>query len=81
MKYGIFGSAVGDGTLDDVVAQAASTERDGFAAYWAPNIFGHDAMTALAGIGVTDFAAVEFGATADEVANTREALKGLLSGK
>ena len=52
MEYGIFGSAVGDGTLDDVVAQAASTERDGFAAYWAPNIFGHDAMTALAVAGI-----------------------------
>ncbi|MCH9722684.1 MAG: LLM class flavin-dependent oxidoreductase, partial [Actinomycetia bacterium] len=33
---------------------------------------------ALAGIGVTEFAAVEFGATPDEVVNTREALKGLL---
>ena len=51
MKYGIFGSAVGDGTLDDVVAQAASTERDGFAAYWVPHIFGHDALTALAIVG------------------------------
>ena len=33
----------------------------------------------LAGIGVTDFAAVEFGGTPDEVADTREALKGLLA--
>jgi len=33
---------------------------------------------ALAEIGVTDFAAVEFGATPDEVSATREALKGLL---
>jgi 5,10-methylenetetrahydromethanopterin reductase len=48
MKYGIFGSAVNEGTLDDVVAEAASAERDGFAAYWAPNIFGLDALTALA---------------------------------
>lgn len=48
MKYGIFGGAVNDGTLDDVVAEAAAAERDGFAAYWAPHIFGHDAMTALA---------------------------------
>ena len=30
------------------------------------------------GIGVTDFAAVEFGATPEEIANTREAIKGLL---
>ena len=48
MRYGIFGGAVNDGTLDDVVAEAASAERDGFAAYWAPHIFGHDTMTALA---------------------------------
>lgn len=51
MKYGIFGSAVNDGTLDDVVAQAAAVERDGFAAYWAPHIFGLDALTALAVVG------------------------------
>ena len=51
MRYGIFGGAVNDGTLDDVVAEAASAERDGFAAYWAPHIFGLDALTALAVVG------------------------------
>lgn len=51
MRYGIFGSTVNDGTLDDVVAEAAAVERDGFAAYWAPNIFGLDALTALAVVG------------------------------
>ena len=51
MKYGIFGDAVNTGTLDDVVEQAASVERDGFAAYWAPHIFGLDTMTALAVVG------------------------------
>jgi len=51
MKYGIFGGAVSDGTLDDAVAQAASAERDGFDSFWAPNIFGHDALTALAVVG------------------------------
>jgi alkanesulfonate monooxygenase SsuD/methylene tetrahydromethanopterin reductase-like flavin-dependent oxidoreductase (luciferase family) len=40
-----------------------------------------DRVGALAGIGVTDFAAVEFGATPDEVRDTREALKGLLRSK
>jgi hypothetical protein len=40
-----------------------------------------DRVAALAGIGVTDFAAVEFGATPDEIANTRAALKGLLSSR
>ena len=34
---------------------------------------------ALADIGVTDFAAVEFGATPEEIAETRDALKGLLA--
>ena len=35
-------------------------------------------IAALADIGVTDFAAVEVGGTPDEIAETREALKGLL---
>ena len=48
MRYGIFGGAVNDGTVDDVVAEARSAEQDGFASYWAPNIFGHDALTSLA---------------------------------
>lgn len=51
MQIGIFGGAVNTGTLDDVVAQAAAAERDGFASFWAPNIFGHDALTALAVVG------------------------------
>jgi hypothetical protein len=36
-------------------------------------------IAALAGIGVTEFAAVEFGATPDEIVETRDALKGLLT--
>ena len=51
VKYGIFGGAVNDGTVDDVVAEAASAERDGFDSFWAPNIFGHDALTTLAVVG------------------------------
>ena len=38
-----------------------------------------DRVAALADIGVTEFAAVEFGATADEIADTRAALQGLLT--
>lgn len=60
MRYGIFGSAVNDGTLDDVVAQAAEVERDGFAAYWTPHIFGLDALTALAVVG-TKVGRIELG--------------------
>jgi alkanesulfonate monooxygenase SsuD/methylene tetrahydromethanopterin reductase-like flavin-dependent oxidoreductase (luciferase family) len=38
-----------------------------------------DRIAALADVGVTDFAAVEFGGNPDEVADTRTALKTLLS--
>jgi F420-dependent oxidoreductase-like protein len=51
MKYGIFGGAVNSGTLEDIVSEAASAEGDGFASYWTPHIFGHDALTALALVG------------------------------
>ena len=51
MKIGIFGGTVNSGTIDDVVNEAKQAERDGFASYWAPNIFGHDALTALAIVG------------------------------
>jgi len=37
-----------------------------------------DRLAALADIGVTDFAAVEFGGTPDEIADTRAAVKELL---
>ncbi|WP_040495904.1 TIGR03564 family F420-dependent LLM class oxidoreductase [Ilumatobacter nonamiensis] len=48
MRIGYFGGTINDGTVDDVVAEAAQAEADGFATYWAPQIFGHDALTALA---------------------------------
>jgi F420-dependent oxidoreductase-like protein len=48
MRIGIFGGQINDGTIDDVVEQARQAEADGFASYWAPQIFGHDALTALA---------------------------------
>lgn len=51
MKIGIFGGAVNGGTIDDVVNDARSAESDGFASYWAPQIFGHDALTVLAIVG------------------------------
>ena len=51
MRIGIFGGAANDGTIDAMVAEARSAEADGFASYWAPQIFGHDALTALAVIG------------------------------
>ncbi|NND73551.1 MAG: LLM class F420-dependent oxidoreductase [Ilumatobacter sp.] len=51
MLIGYFGGTVNDGTLDDCVDEARQAEADGFASYWAPNIFGHDALTTLAIIG------------------------------
>ena len=51
MRIGIFGGAANDGTIDAMVAEARSAEAAGFASYWAPQIFGHDALTALAVIG------------------------------
>jgi 5,10-methylenetetrahydromethanopterin reductase len=51
MRIGMFGGSINDGTIDDVVAEARQAEADGFASYWAPNIFGHDALTTLAIVG------------------------------
>jgi F420-dependent oxidoreductase-like protein len=48
MRIGYFGGATNEGTVDDVVAEARRAEADGYASYWVPQIFGHDALTALA---------------------------------
>ena len=51
MRIGIWGASTIVGTIDDVVAEARHVEEDGLDSYWAPNIFGHDALTALAIVG------------------------------
>ncbi|MBA3604503.1 MAG: LLM class F420-dependent oxidoreductase [Acidimicrobiia bacterium] len=51
MRIGLFGGTINEGTIDDVVTEARQAEADGFASYWAPQIFGHDALTALAVVG------------------------------
>src|SRR4051812_42370575 len=52
MRIGIFGGlAGGDGELDSMVKTAAKVREDGFSSYWLPQIFGVDALTALAVIG------------------------------
>jgi 5,10-methylenetetrahydromethanopterin reductase len=51
MRIGMFGGSINEGTIDDVVAEARQAEADGFDSYWAPNIFGHDALTTLAIVG------------------------------
>jgi F420-dependent oxidoreductase-like protein len=49
MKIGIGSVIVGNPgtTLDEIVAEVKSAEADGFAFYSLPNIFGHDAISAL----------------------------------
>jgi F420-dependent oxidoreductase-like protein len=51
MRIGFFGGAITSGSIDDVVAEARQAEADGFASYWAPQIFSHDALTVLAIVG------------------------------
>jgi 5,10-methylenetetrahydromethanopterin reductase len=51
MRLGLFGTKVNDGTVDDVVEEARQAATDGFTTYWASQIFGHDALTALAIVG------------------------------
>jgi F420-dependent oxidoreductase-like protein len=48
MRIGIFNGTVNDGTVDRMVEEAKQVEAAGFATFWAPQIFGHDALTALA---------------------------------
>jgi F420-dependent oxidoreductase-like protein len=45
MDIGIFGSA---STVDGIVAEARSAADGGFGSFWTPQIFGPDAITALA---------------------------------
>jgi F420-dependent oxidoreductase-like protein len=48
MRIGIFGGVTNIGTVDEAVEAVREAEADGFASYWEPNIFGHDALTILA---------------------------------
>ena len=50
MRIGVtVGSPGGaDATLDNLIARAGDVEARGFASAWMPNIFAHDAITALA---------------------------------
>jgi 5,10-methylenetetrahydromethanopterin reductase len=51
MRTGIFSMTINTGSVDDVVAEARQAEADGFDTFWSPQIFGHDALTALAVVG------------------------------
>jgi F420-dependent oxidoreductase-like protein len=52
MRIGVMSGATGaDGTLDGLVARAKDLEARGFQSMWMANIFGLDAITALAIVG------------------------------
>lgn len=51
MRIGIFGGDTANGPIDATLAAARSAADDGFATFWLPQIFGFDALTALAVIG------------------------------
>lgn len=51
MRIGIFGGAAVDQGLDAVRRAAATAEAEGFAAFWLPQIFGLDALSALTLVG------------------------------
>jgi F420-dependent oxidoreductase-like protein len=50
MRIGIFGGETGQGAggIDDLVKVVAEARDNGFSSYWLPQIFGIDALTALA---------------------------------
>ena len=51
MRIGIFSGSTNDGTIDQLVDEAKTAEAQGFAGFYVSQIFGHDALTALAVIG------------------------------
>ncbi|CAN5834467.1 TIGR03564 family F420-dependent LLM class oxidoreductase [soil metagenome] len=51
MRYGYFSNVINDGSIDEIVESARTTEAQGYDTFWAPQIFSHDALTALAVVG------------------------------
>ncbi|MEN9505132.1 MAG: hypothetical protein RI958_1058 [Actinomycetota bacterium] len=51
MRIGTMGNAINNGTIDEIIAEARQVAEDGLHTYWVPQIFGHDALTALAVVG------------------------------
>jgi F420-dependent oxidoreductase-like protein len=51
MRIGIFGGITANGPIDTIVDAARATHDDGFASFWLPQVFGVDALTALAVVG------------------------------
>ncbi|MCJ7673117.1 MAG: TIGR03564 family F420-dependent LLM class oxidoreductase, partial [Acidimicrobiia bacterium] len=48
MRIGIFGGDSANGPIDRIIDAARAAADDGFASFWLPQIFGMDALTALA---------------------------------
>ena len=48
MRIGIFNGDVGRRNVDGYVAAAGTAHEQGFASYWVPQVFSHDALTLLA---------------------------------
>jgi F420-dependent oxidoreductase-like protein len=51
MRIGSMSNAINGGTIDDIVAEARAAKEQGVATFWSSQIFGHDALTALAIVG------------------------------
>lgn len=51
MRIGMMSSAINGGTIDDIVAEARQAKEFGAHTFWSSQIFGHDALTALAVVG------------------------------
>lgn len=48
MRIGAMSNAINGGTIDQFVAEAASAKERRYHTFWSSQIFGHDALTALA---------------------------------
>jgi F420-dependent oxidoreductase-like protein len=51
MRIGTMSSAINGGTIDDIVNEARAAQAAGHHTFWSSQIFGHDALTALAIVG------------------------------
>jgi len=51
MRFGTMSGAVNEGTIQQMIDEARSAAAEGLHTYWASQIFGHDALTALAVVG------------------------------
>ena len=51
MRIGTMSNAINEGTIDDIVDEARAAKEAGLHTFWSSQIFGHDALTALAIVG------------------------------